>query len=575
MRVDSLDRQIILNWVDDQGIEKWLTSGYAFQGYNVYQFNGPSADKTTGVRVATYDLVDAVTTIFDDVYDVATGYVIKKPVQFGTDSGIKRTFQTTTDVVNSQPLANGTPYYFGVTSYSFNPVGKPSQLESSPNLITVIPHSLTPGYAVHASYNQTVPITHSAGVSTATASVNVASPTTLIPSDYEINIVVQDSVFSSDLGYNVANPRWQLLDKTNNKVVLGPILDYGTVNDQRIANGLKVSLAGAPFYTYGKELGANLWTGPTAYNFKRVNVGSGDATTVSGDAGIYAGNDFGFGGLLDPNQVTQTVAIEFCAKGQGQNAYDYFRTAASGGAPYGGFFPQPFKVWQLNPDGTHMRQLDFMFMEQTTSTYFDSVFAPGAASGDREYWFVIGETYTATAKAKYTGSTLASASAADSIVWGGWMTKSDLTKPPYVAGDVWTLQATNIVTDHDKWTFSTKAIAATYSAAAAKADVARVNVFPNPYIGFNPLEKNKYERFVTFTHLPAKATIRVFNLAGVLVRTLQKNSNDQFYQWDLKNESGFPVAAGMYIVYVDMPDLGATKTLKLGVIPEQQYIDRW
>jgi hypothetical protein len=61
----------------------------------------------------------------------------------------------------------------------------------------------------------------------------------------------------------------------------------------------------------------------------------------------------------------------------------------------------------------------------------------------------------------------------------------------------------------------------------------------------------------------------------VLVRTLMKDVDDQFLQWDLKNESGFPVAAGMYIVYIDLPDLGTTKILKLGVIPEQQYIDRW
>jgi hypothetical protein len=46
-------------------------------------------------------------------------------------------------------------------------------------------------------------------------------------------------------------------------------------------------------------------------------------------------------------------------------------------------------------------------------------------------------------------------------------------------------------------------------------------------------------------------------------------------QWDLNNTNGFPVAAGIYIAYIDMPDLGVTKTLKLGVIPEQQYLDRY
>jgi len=113
------------------------------------------------------------------------------------------------------------------------------------------------------------------------------------------------------------------------------------------------------------------------------------------------------------------------------------------------------------------------------------------------------------------------------------------------------------------------------NSALAKADADRVNVFPNPYVGFNVQEANKYERFVTFTHLPRNATFRVFNLAGVLVRTLQKSDPSQFFQWDLRNESGFPVGAGMYIVYIDMPDVGKAKVLKLGVIPEQQYLDKW
>jgi hypothetical protein len=99
-------------------------------------------------------------------------------------------------------------------------------------------------------------------------------------------------------------------------------------------------------------------------------------------------------------------------------------------------------------------------------------------------------------------------------------------------------------------------------------------VFPNPYFGFNPLETNKYARFVTFNHLPPSATIRIFTLSGTMVRTIIKSDPSQFIQWDLNNEKGFPVAAGMYIVYIDMHDLG-TKTLKLGVIPEQQYLDRW
>jgi hypothetical protein len=111
--------------------------------------------------------------------------------------------------------------------------------------------------------------------------------------------------------------------------------------------------------------------------------------------------------------------------------------------------------------------------------------------------------------------------------------------------------------------------------ALAAEDVDKINVYPNPYIGFNNLEANKYERFVRFTHMPQNATIRIFNLAGVLVRSLQKTGGGQFFDWDLRNESGFPAGAGMYVIHVDMPELGKTKILKLGLIPEQQFIDRW
>jgi hypothetical protein len=111
--------------------------------------------------------------------------------------------------------------------------------------------------------------------------------------------------------------------------------------------------------------------------------------------------------------------------------------------------------------------------------------------------------------------------------------------------------------------------------ALAKNDVGNINVFPNPYYGVNTEELNKYQRFVTFSHLPQRATIKVFNLAGIQVRTIQKNSTSQFERWDLANESGLPVGSGLYIVHIDMPDIGAQKILKLAIVQEQQILDRF
>lgn len=144
----------------------------------------------------------------------------------------------------------------------------------------------------------------------------------------------------------------------------------------------------------------------------------------------------------------------------------------------------------------------------------------------------------------------------------------------YHVGDVVTVQYDNpIQIGIDKYLFNTKG--SSFSTELAKTQVDKINVFPNPYYGVNTEELNKYNKFVIFSHLPTKATIRIFNLAGVHVRTIQKDDVDQFQRWDLANESGLPVASGLYIAYIDLPELGETKILKIAIIQEQQILDRF
>jgi hypothetical protein len=110
--------------------------------------------------------------------------------------------------------------------------------------------------------------------------------------------------------------------------------------------------------------------------------------------------------------------------------------------------------------------------------------------------------------------------------------------------------------------------------AAAKTEVSKINVFPNPYYAVNSSERRRETRYITFSHLPEKATIRIFNLAGTLVTTLEKNSTEQFFEWDLTNHKGLPVASGIYLVHIDMGDLGV-KILKSAIIMEQQFLDNF
>ncbi|WP_457565309.1 T9SS type A sorting domain-containing protein, partial [Caldithrix abyssi] len=106
-----------------------------------------------------------------------------------------------------------------------------------------------------------------------------------------------------------------------------------------------------------------------------------------------------------------------------------------------------------------------------------------------------------------------------------------------------------------------------------KKDVEKINVFPNPYYAASSMEPDRFTHFVTFNHLPPHAIIRIFTLNGALVRKLEKLDDSQFFRWDLKNEKGWRVASGLYIVHIDMPELGKQKVLKLMVITGEEVLD--
>ena len=131
--------------------------------------------------------------------------------------------------------------------------------------------------------------------------------------------------------------------------------------------------------------------------------------------------------------------------------------------------------------------------------------------------------------------------------------------------------SSNQLSEKDVYQFKTSS--PVYNQKLAQQDINSINVFPNPYYGVNRMETNKYEKIVTFTHLPQRATIRIFNLAGQLVRTLEKNSPDEFLRWDLLNESRYEAPSGLYIVYIELPDIGKTKILKLAIVQEQTVVD--
>ncbi len=261
VNIAELDGAIVLTWADSADgvkIEKFNSSGYAFEGYNVFQYRESSIEPSQAIRLATFDLVDGFTTIFDNVYDEGTGYVISKPVQFGGDFGIKRVYRTTTDMANSRPLVNGSPYYFGVTSYSFNPspTAVPTQLESAAELLTIVPQWADPGTQYSNAYGDTLKGIVHVGPSDGKAIPIVLDPTRMKMEGATYNVTFQGTV---------PNQTWTLTrvwKGVTETLVTGVKDQNGTDDGSPIIDGIQWKVIGAPQSFKDFAVVANA-TGPT------------------------------------------------------------------------------------------------------------------------------------------------------------------------------------------------------------------------------------------------------------------------------------------------------------------------
>jgi len=88
-----------------------------------------------------------------------------------------------------------------------------------------------------------------------------------------------------------------------------------------------------------------------------------------------------------------------------------------------------------------------------------------------------------------------------------------------------------------------------------------VIVYPNPF------ETAKARGgTLKFINIPLQATIKIYNIAGELVRTIQKDDTANRATWDAKNESGEKVASGVYFYVISSPQDTVKATGKIAVI---------
>jgi hypothetical protein len=79
-----------------------------------------------------------------------------------------------------------------------------------------------------------------------------------------------------------------------------------------------------------------------------------------------------------------------------------------------------------------------------------------------------------------------------------------------------------------------------------------------------PQPAGKNSNAVTFANITPKTEIKIFDINGKLVVDLKEENNDGGIKWNLKNDEGDGVAAGVYIFYATSEN--ETKTGKIAIV---------
>lgn len=612
--LSELDEQIILSWYDSaDDIESFEQLGYTFQGYNVYQGESPNGPWQ---RIATYDLVDNVTTILDREFNVTNGLILEGPVQFGTDNGIQRLIDIRTDAVRgNSDLINGRKYYFAVTDYAFNDEAAPKTVESSKVSIMVRPHVQGVGQTLTALTDDLIDALHN-GIGETIVKATVVDPLQLTGDAYKVG-------FNYDSTTTVGSWYFGRLDAANE---VTDTLFESTVLDSfetDMIEGLKVSVKDVafqvPLFNAGWEQTSNIvgnklaskrflaispggvdslfWNdmGDTAhldtmygpnYFYDYFAIVDGVETyfdlfrAVSHEVYIsqFAGDIPGAtndlisslrgigGGITDPELIQSDLQLRFTETGSNASIW----------SPVGGYQPAdtmihiPYEIWDVERD----IQLCVGIGDNNRTGGNSGIVIDGTDTTltlDNDWVVTIHDDYAAHSDSIYPliNNSLSG--------WGFLFSSAS----KYSVGDTVNLYFLNPVkAGEDEYIFTPEALKVTTDKDELQKQLDLINVFPNPYFGYNLEETSPLNRFMRFTHLPSdvatECTIRIYSVGGQFVNKIEHHnssfSGSTFDEWNLTNHVGVPVASGMYIVHIEVDGVG-NKILKIAVFQPEERLD--
>ena len=431
--------------------------------------------------------------------------VVSTPSQaLGEDAGIKN-FYTDTG------LTNGLQYTYAVTSFDTgNPKTGLITMESSQieTMVHVVPR------AQPAGYREATADVEGQGVGTVTVEPMVLAPNKVTGHQYKIvwqgAKQIGPAAFITGPGYQP--PSYEIIDMTTNR----------TVVEQQ------------PFEWYDPEHGEAVEVLSPMFDGIVLKITGVDVTY-----GSPAENPINNVELTAGSVPGWTVDIQ--SPGAGENTWPNIFWAT---------YYRPHKYSITFIDDTHVRVVDedtgeeIQFNDQRAEGY--AILGAG--------WV---DTYSREATPDFFRI----------YIRGAYVYIKD-PNHEISGGDVFVVEMGGVSAPRDGDEFVLMTQGESLAAEDIKADLERIRVVPNPYFITNRTVTAVGTDKIFFTHLPPRCTIRIYTLAGELVREIEHesfapfNADERLAQgdkggtetFDLLNLYNQALASGVYIYHVEARD---------------------
>jgi len=526
------DGKVHLYWDDvaERSFDRFLSrlgeNPYDFEGYRIYRSTDDAFEDVSVITDGAGNVTLRKPLVQFDLVDQISGF---HPVDFngvkfylGNESGITHHWV-------DENVINGQRYFYAITAYDYGLVDRnePNKgIAPGESPVSIQPDQNNPGnYLVGrnvaivtpnppaAGYNAPATnVEHVAGASSGQIIVNLFDRTTIRDGQryritFEDTTIVaigkEDTLKTKNYSLTRLSPDVQLISR-------GSLVD-----DQPIADGFFFQFANEPQVV--PDLTRTLWrpNGNEIHkpDFRIPTVGFTKGRKVAYDYEVIVGNT-----ALDTSSVITFGTIPFTAR------------------------PANFKVRNI----TLGKQIDFAFLDNDpagstpqlsllsrTRSRVDAVFFIDEVNSQPTItWFVgFAPTFVDSARNPQAGDTLRC-----------------VTSKPFLSSDIYEFTTIGEKVDRGR----------------AAAELTRIRVVPNPYVAAaswepeNPFTSGRGPRSIHFNHLPQKCTIRIFNVSGELVDTIEHDSTlgDGTAEWDLLSRDNLSVSYGVYVFHVEAPDIG-------------------